>query len=192
VAVAVDPVGAVVCVEVLAPVLVETAAARHGEICQVLLLWVVLTGGEFGRDRGVSGLSADSKAANRTYARYNLCGSREQNKRMTRVALYMTRPGPRKLVVCIELHRSPGQALGDMPAAVKAKPRRTGGWPGVAETRSGMARRPGWTVETDPVVVLDGMCPLTTPQTCHTAQLMITRFRGVVGSTPRSPRTERP
>ena len=31
VAVAVDPVGAVVCVEVLAPVLVETAAARHGE-----------------------------------------------------------------------------------------------------------------------------------------------------------------
>jgi hypothetical protein len=41
VAVAVDPVGAVVCVEVLAPVLVETAAARHGGICQVLLLWVV-------------------------------------------------------------------------------------------------------------------------------------------------------
>jgi hypothetical protein len=45
VAVGVDPVVAVVCVEVLAPVLVETAAARHGEIFLVLLSWLVNLGG---------------------------------------------------------------------------------------------------------------------------------------------------
>lgn len=42
VAVAVDPVRAVICVKVLAPVLVETAAARHGEKWQILLLLAVL------------------------------------------------------------------------------------------------------------------------------------------------------
>lgn len=117
---------------------------------------------------------------NRSYTRYNVCESREQSRKMARVALYMTWPGPWKPEVCIELHRSPSQALGDMPATgCQSQTGRTGGWPGLQKldlawrdpgqsSGNKPCHRPGWHVPSSDASNMP-----------YRSELMIWRFRGL-------------